>query len=676
MKTRTQSSWQKFNLALPATLLLAVGAAAPSAQAATYYWDTITTGTWETGANWSNNATSGGTTGTVPLSTDLAVFNQSSVNGAETVNLTQDESIAGITFNNTGTTLLESDSATARALTVSGGITMAAGAGAVTVGDATNTMNVVLGAGQTWTNNSTTNALTVVNGITMNASAQFTLTGAGNFSFGNLANGTGTLTLNNQSTGTVTLSGNNTYTGVTYINPGNGGGTLQSGAVEVTGTSTGSSWNVGFAKNENATLTIQSGGSVSSVGAFIIGQGASSDTGTVNVNGGSLDAGTGTVYVGYNSGAAGNLTVQSSGTLTASKLYIGNGSVGTAGTATVTGAGSTANVGTTYVAYTAASTTGRLIVQNGGSVTSTNGIYLGFTGGAGNATLNIGNGGTSGTVDAGATGVVGATTGATSSVVFNHTDNNYTFSPKLSGNLSVTQDGGGSTILTNANTSYTGATTVTAGILEIASAGRINGTSGITINGGELKYNSATALSQPITFTSGKLSGTGAINTPVSVGTGATLSPGNSIGTQAYTSGLTISGGTLDIELGRDGTTPVSDLADVTGAVTLSTDPNLKLTLYSGLNNPVVGDIFYLISNDDTDTISGEFTKLDGTATTLSEGSLFAWNSQQWKITYAADYGTGFTGGNDLAITVVPEPAMLALLGLGSLALLRRRKKE
>jgi autotransporter-associated beta strand protein len=230
-------------------------------------------------------------------------------------------------------------------------------------------------------------------------------------------------------------------------------------------------------------------------------------------------------------------------------------------------------------------------------------------------------------------------------------------------------------VLSGENT-YQGSTIVSAGTLAVASAGSINSTSGITINGGELKYNSATALSKAITFTSGKLSGTGTIGTALTVGAGATLSPGNSIGTQAYTSGLTISGGTLDIELGRDGTTPVSDLADVTGAVTLSTDPNLKLTLYSGLNNPVVGDIFYLISNDDTDTISGEFTKLDGTATTLSEGSLFAWNSQQWKITYAADYGTGFTGGNDLAITVVPEPAMLALLGLGSLALLRRRKKE
>ncbi|MFA4943069.1 MAG: autotransporter-associated beta strand repeat-containing protein [Lentisphaeria bacterium] len=236
----------------------------------------------------------------------------------------------------------------------------------------------------------------------------------------------------------------------------------------------------------------------------------------------------------------------------------------------------------------------------------------------------------------------------------------------------ITKTGAGTMVLSGENT-YQGSTIVSAGTLAI-SAGNINSTSGITINGGELKYNSATALSKAITFTSGKLSGTGTIGTALTVGAGATLSPGNSIGTQAYTSGLTISGGTLDIELGRDGTTPVSDLADVTGAVTLSTDPNLKLTLYSGLNNPVAGDIFYLISNDGTDAISGVFTKLDGTATTLSEGSEFAWNSQQWKITYLADYNTGFTGGNDLAITVVPEPAALALLLVGGVGLLRRRR--
>ncbi|MEO7932616.1 MAG: hypothetical protein ABIT76_05605 [Chthoniobacterales bacterium] len=67
-----------------------------SAQAAIYYWDT-TPGTWQTSANWSDNATTGGTTGVAPTSTDTAVFNQSSVNGNETISLSGDTSVLGMT---------------------------------------------------------------------------------------------------------------------------------------------------------------------------------------------------------------------------------------------------------------------------------------------------------------------------------------------------------------------------------------------------------------------------------------------------------------------------------------------------------------------------------------------------------------------------------------------------
>ena len=140
-------------------LLLAISIAAllapHAAQAAIYYWDTTSIGLWATGANWSDNGITGGTTGVVPLSTDSVVFNQSSVNGAMTVQLNATASIAGLTFNNTGTTLIDSDSATPRALTVgASGITINSGAGAVTLGDATNVAGITLGVAQTWMNNS------------------------------------------------------------------------------------------------------------------------------------------------------------------------------------------------------------------------------------------------------------------------------------------------------------------------------------------------------------------------------------------------------------------------------------------------------------------------------------------------------------------------------------------
>jgi fibronectin-binding autotransporter adhesin len=135
------------------------------AMANVYYWDTTTTGDWSTGADWSDTATTGGTTGVVPLSTDSVVFNQSSVTGTETVTLSGATSISGITFANTGTTLLDSSTSTTQTLTLAtGGITVNSGAGAVTLGNATNQMNIVLTGNQSIINNST-NTLTITNGV-------------------------------------------------------------------------------------------------------------------------------------------------------------------------------------------------------------------------------------------------------------------------------------------------------------------------------------------------------------------------------------------------------------------------------------------------------------------------------------------------------------------------------
>src|SRR5256885_4463041 len=76
----------------------------PPAPATTYYWNTTTAGTWATGNNWSDDPNTAGNVGIVPLSTDTAFFNQSSVNGAEIIQFDVATAISGITFANTGTT--------------------------------------------------------------------------------------------------------------------------------------------------------------------------------------------------------------------------------------------------------------------------------------------------------------------------------------------------------------------------------------------------------------------------------------------------------------------------------------------------------------------------------------------------------------------------------------------
>ena len=214
----------------------------PEAKAASYYWDTTTTGLWATGANWSDNPASGGTTGFVPGTGDTVVFNQSSVNGNETVQLNAATSIAGMTFNNTGTTLIASDSATPQTLTLgNSGITMASTAGAVTIGSFTNPVSIRFAnntTAETWKNNSTTQALTIVGNISTQALSGtagtngFNASGVSTASFPNapgviLKNGTGFSRMNGNTGiidggGTLTLDNYSLTIGNSNSNANNG----------------------------------------------------------------------------------------------------------------------------------------------------------------------------------------------------------------------------------------------------------------------------------------------------------------------------------------------------------------------------------------------------------------------------------------------------------------------
>ena len=97
-----------------------------------------------------------------------------------------------------------------------------------------------------------------------------------------------------------------------------------------------------------------------------------------------------------------------------------------------------------------------VVTQSNGTGTLTLARLIGSTG-----TLNLGTGGVAGTLNA-ATANGG---GGTAVVNFNHTGS-YTFTPQLTGSLSVNKLGAGTTILTAANT-YTGPTNVTSGTLDV-----------------------------------------------------------------------------------------------------------------------------------------------------------------------------------------------------------------
>jgi fibronectin-binding autotransporter adhesin len=208
----------------------------------------------------------------------------------------------------------------------------------------------------------------------------------------------------------------------------------------------------------------------------------------------------------------------------------------------------------------------------------------------------------------------------------------------------LVKEGAGTLRLEGDNT-YTGATTVNAGTL------LVNGTS----------------VSE-VTVTGGALGGTGTLSGGVTIGAGGTLTPGEGIGAVTV-AGLSLSGpsATLAMEIGGASFSEY-DQVNVTGGVSLDGNGQIEITLLSFVPQP--SEIYFLILNDGTDAISG-------TLAGLAQGDTFASGGYTWQVSYLADSTGGtFTGGNDLAVQVVPEPTtgLLLATGLGALTLLRRNR--
>jgi autotransporter-associated beta strand protein len=221
----------RFCVRLAVAALCLGGLARPAC--AQYYWATTGTGLWTDAANWSSNATSGGTPGTVPPSSTggaAAVFNQTSVSGNSTAELTAARSINGLSFLNTGTTRIRLNAAGSQALTVgASGIVMSAGAGPATIGDATNRVPVVMN-GFPLTNHSSSlltlaNGLsTGANGLTVNGTGSGGVQIDGDFNMGGAY-------LTKSGSGTLRLTGSSTFAWLTITS-----GTFEIGGAGSMGT--------------------------------------------------------------------------------------------------------------------------------------------------------------------------------------------------------------------------------------------------------------------------------------------------------------------------------------------------------------------------------------------------------------------------------------------------------
>ncbi len=450
----------------------------------------------------------------------------------------------------------------------------------------------------------------------------------------------------------LTIAGNSstTFSG-TFSGPGSL--ELDSGSLTLTGASNGG--NIGTIGGDLSLCNCDDGGLTISGGSLVVNgfaMGVTVTGGTLAViNGGTLQVGnppaTHDLLVASNmilSGAGSTVTVSGFtgvGIFGPGSLTISNGGVlnsqGGAEidtfvpvlgvpTATVTGPGSTWNVGGSGLTVGGGSTSGpgRLIVSNGGvvntssltigdpcgcadgRVTITDGGVVnsfGFTGIGEASTLHLGIGGLAGAIITPAIDNRGR-------IVANFTDT-LTLAAHISGSGTLSKAGAGTLILTGSN-SYTGGTTITGGTLQLGNGGASGSIAGNVTNDGTF------AINRSDTFAfGGVISGTGSF---------AQIGPGTTILTAANT----YSGGTV-INSGMLAVTADANLGAATGGLSFGGGTlqflsgfttNRAVTLNAG------GGTFDTNGNNATlaGTISGSgpLTKIGAGVLTLSGSSTYS----------------------------------------------------
>ncbi|CAN7423228.1 autotransporter-associated beta strand repeat-containing protein [Caulobacter sp. LjRoot300] len=334
--------------------------------------------------------------------------------------------------------------------------------------------------------------------------------------------------------GTVTVdngAGNVLAAGMQFAADGYtiaGGPLTLTGAQALVRVGDGTPGDAGLTTTIDAVLT-GSAQIVKDLGGTLVLTGANSYTGGTSINGGTLR-----ISSDANLGDAAGALSLNSGTLNTTA------SITSARAIDLAGAGAfLTDTGTALTLSGVVSGAGALTKDGAGSLLLTNANT--YAGGAtiSAGTLAIGDGGTSGSI----TGDV-ANNGT---LAFNRSDNS-TFAGIVSGTGALNQAGTGTTILTAEN-SYTGGTTVSAGVLQLGAGGTTGGITGNVVNNAALVFNRSDA----VTFAD-LISSSGRVE---QAGSGTTILTGSN----SYAGATTVTSGTLLVNGDQSAATGATNVA-------------------------------------------------------------------------------------------------------------------
>ena len=318
--------------------------------------------------------------------------------------------------------------------------------------------------------------------------------------------------------------------------------------------------------------------------------------------------------IGLNAANATNaLTIANTGTLNSGTVKVGNAAANGTNTATLN-----LETGGVILATTISRPASQTAVfnWNGGTIQNKSSGDLTVTGGAGGTlTISLADAATG-------TPTFSADSGRTITVT-----STATLADKAGMQGTITKAGLG-TLTFDGTHSYSGATVIRAGTLKLNASGSFANSSTITVGdaGSSGAVLDLTAKTGTFAFGSSQtVKGIGTLN----IGTGKTVSsagiwaPGNSIGSNAVTGNLALSG-TSQFELGTPGTSTAnpgtSDFTAVSGTLTLGGDLTLLDNAGANGNGSAAGGVYRLFTYGNA--VSGSYASVTTSPTATTRTSL------------------------------------------------------